>query len=166
MARQPQPVSRELFRYDQMVVNQINRIEDRVTKFALQNYTSSGAVLLAFFTTKIPLLAAAAVVFILNFNFVLAIASHLWRFKVLYAMHDVTRNHWLEDKLKSELIAAFKADKDCKKVLEIRTASPRDRLQWFDWTHPAAWGSWIPTVAVTILLLLEYWGIPSRPGAN
>jgi hypothetical protein len=47
----------ELFQYDTQIINQLNRIEDRITTFAIQNYASSGAVLFAFFTTN-PVLSS------------------------------------------------------------------------------------------------------------
>jgi hypothetical protein len=153
--------NQDLFQYDTLIVNQLNRIEDQIAKFAIQNYASSGAVLFAFFTTKIPLLAAFFAVLTLNINFILAIAHNHWRFRMLYAMHDITRNTWFEYKPKGALFQALKDDQQSNQIVTIRTASAGDRRRQFDFNHPAIVSNFLPAAAAYLLLVLDMWNAAS-----
>ena len=142
--------SKEVFDYGAKLIEQLGRIEDTMTKFALQNYAACGAVLLAHFSEKIPLAAAALGVYVLSWNFTFAIAHHAYRFRCLYAMHRTTQDCWLLGKSRWQLNDALRSDKECAAVLATRPASMREYLRTLDFRHPAVFTNMLPLIAMTV----------------
>jgi hypothetical protein len=157
MAATPRADNRDLFRYDQAILRQLNRLEDATTKFALRNYVTSGLVGAAFFATKIPLWAASLVVLVLNVNFVLAIAANVWRYKILCSMHEVTRNAWFELTPRSSVYEALKGD-----LRKLSVSGDRRWREQLDFRHPAVYANFVPLAAAVFLLLLQLCGVPLR----
>jgi hypothetical protein len=108
----------EALDYDKSVIKTIHHIEDILVKFALQNYAAAGAVFLAYFTQKMSLRMAAAVIVALGVVFTLAICSNIMRYRLFWKLHRIARDHWLAGQ--SELREAYRADADCEKYLMLK----------------------------------------------
>ena len=105
----------DLLDYDSSIVEILVHIEDVLVKFALQNYASAGAVFVAYYTHKISLCTAVLVVFGLGAVFVCAIGINVHRYRLLFKIHKVVRDQWLERQTK--LRNALLKDKDCENYL-------------------------------------------------
>jgi hypothetical protein len=107
--------------YDKAIVESIHHVEDILVKFALQNYAAAGAVMLAYFTAKIPLKLAAGAVIGLGLVFTWAILSNVSRYALFWKMHRITRDTWLAGE--ATLLAALRADPDCARYLALTALS-------------------------------------------
>jgi hypothetical protein len=92
----------------------------------LQNYVAAGVLFLAYFTAQIPLGVVALAVVGLGLIFAWAIWSNIKRYKMLWQLHRITRDHWIAGQ--PGLSAAFDNDPDCKKYLDSKAFSPRTFL--------------------------------------
>ena len=108
--------------YDKTINKSLQHIEDILVKFALQNYVAAGVLFLAYFTAQIPLGIMALAVVGLGLIFAWAIWSNIKRYKMLWQLHRITRDHWIAGQ--PGLSAAFDNDPDCKKYLASKAFSP------------------------------------------
>jgi hypothetical protein len=118
----------EVLDYDNMIVRNLEQIENRMEKFALQNYVSAGGVLLAGFgTDRVPLSLAHVkwAIIALSVVFTVAIFLNAARYHVLWKLHRIARDCWLagQDKLRE----AYDAENDVKKYMSMK------ELPW--WTY-------------------------------
>jgi hypothetical protein len=81
----------------------------------LPNYAAAGAVILAYHTVKVPLKAAAPVVIVPGLVFTWAIWSNVQRYSLLWKIHQIARNHWLNGE--SPLSDLLNNDTECKAYL-------------------------------------------------
>ena len=141
-------VSKDIFDFDGRLLDALKQRLDTINSFAIQNYAACGAI--AFFkfnsNNTLPLWLAAAIVLLLCFNFVLAIAANLFVAKKLYAMHRVTQNCWFEGKSRAELRTAL--EEDGKGILDSKEF-PRG----YDFKHPSILANLVPAVGVLAILI-------------
>ena len=104
--------------YDKSIIETIHHIEDILVRFALQNYAAAGAVFLAYFTQKMSLRMAAAVIVGLGVVFTLAIWANIARYRLFWKLHRIARDNWLAGQ--SVLRQAYRADAECEKYLRLR----------------------------------------------
>jgi hypothetical protein len=104
--------------YDKSIIETIHHIEDILVRFALQNYAAAGAVFLAYFTQKMSLRMAAAVIVGLGVVFTLAIWANIVRYRLFWKLHRIARDNWLAGQ--SVLRQAYRADAECEKYLRLR----------------------------------------------
>jgi hypothetical protein len=104
--------------YDKSIIETIHHIEDILVRFALQNYAAAGAVFLAYFTQKMSLRMAAAVIVGLGVVFILAIWANIARYRLFWKLHRIARDNWLAGQ--SVLRQAYRADAECEKYLRLR----------------------------------------------
>jgi hypothetical protein len=104
--------------YDKSIIDTIHHIEDILVRFALQNYAAAGAVFLAYFTQKMSLRMAAAVIVGLGVVFTLAIWANIVRYRLFWKLHRIARDNWLAGQ--SVLHQAYRADAECEKYLRLR----------------------------------------------
>jgi hypothetical protein len=104
--------------YDKSIIETIHHIEDILVRFALQNYAAAGAVFLAYFTQKMSLRMAAAVIVGLGVVFALAIWANIARYRLFWKLHRIARDNWLAGQ--SVLRQAYRADAECEKYLRLR----------------------------------------------
>jgi hypothetical protein len=131
--------------YDKLLLEQLNRAEDRVERLALQYYAAAGAVLLAHFTGKIPVWATAVVVIVLGVNIIWAILSNIGRYDLLWSLHRIVRDHWLAGR--SELRDAFRGDAVCETYLTTKALPFKNFL-------PLIIANLLPILAVLIWWLV------------
>jgi hypothetical protein len=86
--------------YQGQLLAQLRHVENSINKFAIQNYSASGAVVLAYLADTAPLWAVTIIVGLLNLNFIIAIGVQVARLHKLFTMHSVVRNFWLESRPK------------------------------------------------------------------
>jgi hypothetical protein len=108
--------------YDKSIIETIHHIEDILVRFALQNYAAAGAVFLAYFTQKMSLRMAAAVIVGLGVVFTLAIWANIARYRLFWKLHRIARDNWLAGQ--SVLRQAYRADAECEKYLRLRALPP------------------------------------------
>jgi hypothetical protein len=109
----------ELLDYDNIVVKHLEHIENRIERFALQNYAAAGAVLLAHFgTNQVPLPLVKWAIIALGLAFTVAIISNAARYHDVWKLHRIARDCWLAEQVKFR--EACYADKGVKKYLEIK----------------------------------------------
>ncbi len=113
--------ARDAFNYDGRLLEQINRLQDRIQKFALQNYAAAGAVFLAYFTEKIPIVPAAAAIIVLGLNFTIAIGFNVLNLRKLWKMHRITLDRWFQ--ARRELREALGKDNEIEKLLTTQSMS-------------------------------------------
>jgi hypothetical protein len=145
--------SKEVFDYGAKLIEQLGRVEETITKFALQNYAACGAVLLAYFTEKLPFIAAALAVYALSWNFAMAIAHQAYRVRCLYAMHRTAQECWLTGKSRWQLNDALRADPECALVLTERQSTAGQFLRMLDFRHPVVWANLLPLIAMSVWAL-------------
>jgi hypothetical protein len=104
--------------YDKSIIETIHHVEDILVRFALQNYAAAGAVFLAYFTQKMSLRMAAAVIVGLGVVFTLAIWANIARYRLFWKLHRIARDNWLAGQ--SVLRQAYRADAECEKYLRLR----------------------------------------------
>ena len=144
----------EIWSYDARIVTQMNRLEDRIAKFALQNYVTSGAVFLAYFGGKITLATTLIALVVINLNFVLAIAHTAYWYKLLFSMHHVTRNYWLEQKPRAGFWEALRGNANAREVLDVEPLSFENLHKKLELSHPAVRASFLPTLGAVLLFFV------------
>jgi hypothetical protein len=134
--------ARAAFNYDGRLLDQMNRIQDRIERYALQNYAAAGAVFVAYFTGSIPIHAAAAAVIVLGLNFIIAIGVNIYGLRVLWKMHRIALDRWFEEK--TELREALiKGNDDINKLLATKSLSLTHFL-------PVIIANLLPAIAILI----------------
>src|SRR5215475_5466269 len=109
----------ELLDYDEVIVKHLEHIENRIERFALQNYAAAGAVLLAHFgTNQVPLGHVRWTVIALGVVFTVAIISNAARYHVVWKLHRIARDCWLAGQTKFREVCD--ADKGLKKYLNTK----------------------------------------------
>jgi hypothetical protein len=143
----------ELLDYDKAIVELLKHIEDRIERFALQNYAASGAVLLAHFgtTNRVPLPVAKWTVIALGLVFTVAIISNAARYHVLWKLHRIARDCWLG---RAEQ-ANFRDE--CKKDAGVESYLDTKKLPLLESYGPLIAINLLPAVAVSI------WGFADAP---
>jgi hypothetical protein len=97
-----------LLDYDKMLLDTLMKLEERITKFSIQDYVASGAVFLTLFTTRFPVWIVTPVILLIWVNFTLAMVACFCRHRVLFEMHRITRNCWFEEKSKADFSLSSK----------------------------------------------------------
>src|SRR4051794_28371947 len=111
----------ELLDYDSMIIKHLEHIENRIERFALQNYAAAGAVLLAHFgTNQVPLSLVKWTIIALGLVFTVAIISNAARFHGLWKLHRIARDCWLAEQEQDKFREACDADKGAKKYMSIK----------------------------------------------
>jgi hypothetical protein len=156
----------DALRYDKLLLTQLNKIRDQMTKFALQNYAASGAILLAYFATKVPLWAVFVAILVVNVNFILALASNNWQIKALYAAHKIARDAWFADEPKAQLLEQLKTDEQSNQLFTGRDRKKQfdfDHLkQQLDFNHLAIVSNLLPSLAACVLVVMRLSGVSLR----
>jgi hypothetical protein len=137
---------KEVFDYDGVLLEQIGRAEETMTKLALQNYAFCGVVFAAYFTQKIPFIPVAFTVCVISLLFTGMMAAHAYRFKYLYVMHRIAADAWLRGKTRSDMNAELRAVPLVSEILDMRGIELQDYYKKrLDYNHP--------TVVVALLPL-------------
>jgi hypothetical protein len=138
----------ELLDYDSMIVKHLEHIENRMERFALQNYAAAGAVLLAHFgTTQVPLPFVKWTIVTLGLVFTVAIILNAARFHNLWKLHRIARDCWLAEQDKEKFREACHADKGVKEYLGIKELP--------------LLGSYGPLIIINFLpaVVVAFWGL-------
>jgi hypothetical protein len=137
--------------YDKLLLTQLNHISDRITNFAITNYAASGAILLAYFTSKLPALLIFLVVLLVNVNFTTAIIKNNLLMKNLYQGHIIARNAWFENKSKTDL---YQLLKDSGLLSDMRTLTSTKLIKQLDFS-PVVISNLIPAFGALMLLVVD-----------
>ena len=105
--------------YHGQLLEQLRHVEENVSKFALQNYAASGAVVLAYLAGTAPPWAVIIIVALLNINFAIAIIVQCERLRKVFTMHCIVRNLWLDTR--PELLRRLQENSISSKVLALTT---------------------------------------------
>jgi hypothetical protein len=113
----------EILEYDKLLVQSLQHIEGVLERFALQHYATAGAVFLAYFTDKISLGITTLSVVAVGVAFTMAIWSNIVRYRLIWKLHRIARDNWLDTQ--PALREAFRIDADCEIFLSVKIFSWR-----------------------------------------
>ncbi len=144
--------NQEIFEYDGRLLAALNKLQDTVSSYAIQNYSACGAVLFFHFTSanRLPFWVASVLVIALCANFCFAIAANLGAAKKLYVAHRIAVEQWFGGKTRQDLYTALSEDLAAKEILK------KDPSFSFVVLHPAVIANAIPAIGVLILLALGF----------
>jgi hypothetical protein len=85
---------------------------------------------------------------------VLAIAHIAYWYRLLFSIHHVARNYWLEQKPRAVFGAALRGNANAREVLDAEQLSFKNLHKKLELWHPAVGASLLPAVGAVLLFFL------------